>query len=77
MGSRRVKITTASGTVELAGDTNPPPGWMIDARFILGKAFETTDKNKAITHYGEFLRLAPQDHAYRTEVETALERLKS
>ncbi|NUO50494.1 MAG: tetratricopeptide repeat protein [Polyangiaceae bacterium] len=63
--------------LELAADKNPAPGWATNAHFILGKAYETGDKAKAVTHYSEFLRLAPPDHAYRKEAEQAIERLKS
>jgi tetratricopeptide (TPR) repeat protein len=62
--------------IELSQNRVPPPGWLIDAHLILGKNYETPDKNKAISHYSEYLRLAPQEHAYRKEVEAALERLK-
>ncbi len=62
--------------LELSADKNPAPGWSSDAHFILGKAYETSDKAKAITHYSEYLRLAPADHAYRKEVEQAIDRLK-
>jgi len=34
-------------------------------------------KINAITHYGEFLRLAPAENAYRKDAEQAIDRLKN
>lgn len=68
--------TELESAIELAQNRVPPPGWLIDAHLILGKNYDGTDKNKAISHYSEYLRLSPQEHAYRKEAEAALERLK-
>ncbi|HTJ85229.1 MAG TPA: hypothetical protein VL400_26110, partial [Polyangiaceae bacterium] len=62
--------------VELGADRDPRPGWLIEAHFMLGDVYESVDKEKAIGHYSEFLRLAPPDHAYRRDAEAALARLK-
>mgnify|MGYP002078853561 CR=1 FL=1 len=62
--------------IQLAASRNPPPGWLTDAPLIRGKNYESPDKNKSISHYSEYLRLAPADHAYRKDAESALERLK-
>ncbi len=62
--------------VELAGDRDPRPGWLANAHLLLGAAYRTSDKEKAIFHYSEYLRLSAPEDAYRRDAETALAQLK-
>jgi tetratricopeptide (TPR) repeat protein len=62
--------------VELAENRDPRPGWIADAHFVLGDAYKATDKDKAIQHFSEFLRLSTPDNAYRVDAERALATLK-
>ena len=40
-------------------DKTPAPGWATNAHFILGKAYETGDKAKAVRYYERSLTLNP------------------
>jgi tetratricopeptide (TPR) repeat protein len=62
--------------LELAQNKEPRPSWVADAHRLLGDAYRTSDKQKALLHYSEFLRLSPADNAYRGEIERAVKELK-
>ncbi len=62
--------------VELGSTAEPKPAWLFYAHFALGEGYEATDKDKAITQYKEYQRLAPIDDALRPDAIAALARLK-
>ncbi len=53
----------------------PSPGWLGEAHFLLGEAFRVTNRESAKRHYRRFLDLAPQNHPYRVDAESALKSL--
>ncbi|MCC6526870.1 MAG: tetratricopeptide repeat protein, partial [Polyangiaceae bacterium] len=63
--------------ITLATDKEATPGgrpqWLVDANFLAAEALRrTNDKARAITHYQEYLRIAPTTHPYRRDAEEAL-----
>lgn len=75
-GDGKGSLEAMERAVELAENRDPRPGWLADAHFVLGDAYKGTDKDKAIQHFSEFLRLSTPDNAYRVDAERALATLK-
>ena len=61
---------------DLGATAEPKPGWLFWAHLALARGLKATDKDKAVQHYKEYLRLAPLDDAYRDEATQALAQLK-
>jgi hypothetical protein len=62
--------------VELGSSKEPRPAWLFRAYRLLGEGLEATNAEKSLGFYQEYLRLAPKDDAYRTDVEGSVEALR-
>jgi len=60
--------------LELVRAVSDPPRWVWEAHHLLARALGP--QSAAIKHWEEFLRLAPQDNAYRAEAERTLGKLR-
>ncbi len=69
-GEARAELERA---LELVRTVTDPPRWVWEAHHLLARALG--QQAAAIKHWQEFLRLAPQDNAYRAEAEKMLARL--
>lgn len=73
----KTAIVELEKAIELAKDAVPRPGWMDRAHVFLGILYEPTDKEKALGHYKEFMRISLPENAYRKEVEASIARLSN
>jgi tetratricopeptide (TPR) repeat protein len=75
-GNKKDAMLELDKAVELGVLKEPRPAWLFRAYRLLGEGLEATNAEKALGHYQEYLRLAPKDDAYRSDVEASVEVLR-
>ncbi len=76
-GDKKAALLELEKAVELAATKEPRPGWLGPANLRLAELKEAAEPDKALAHYKEYLRLSPQDDAYRPDAEKAIARLEA
>ncbi len=75
-GNKKDAMLELDKAVELGSSKEPRPAWLFRAYRLLGEGLEATNAEKSLGFYQEYLRLAPKDDAYRTDVEGSVEALR-
>lgn len=63
--------------IELSQGQEPRPGWLSKAHLVLGESYGTATKDKCASNLKEYLRIAPQDEAYRQDAQRLLDQCQT